>query len=497
MGKWAVAACAALVAASAGADTIAVKAGRIYPVVDKPIENGVVLVRDGKIVEVGRDVRIPDDAKVLEFRDGVVTPGLIDACCMLDSQIEEASPRRVAREGPEFGRVQTPPAEAHGRLPRGVQGDDAGASGGGFWAELAAWAADAERVATDASGEAICECGLAEPHEHEPFAAALEPRALWGEQASEVVPHLRALDSVNLLSNDFKRLLREGVTTVYVCPDPSAVISARGAVVKTAGTLEQRVVQPAAAVRAALGSDPSLRGRPNRPPRPRNVDLHVRRPTTRMGVEWVFRKAFHDARRVRERGAPYGGADTAPAEAFPVLEEILAGQPLRIQARPQHDILTALRLAEEFKLRIVVDEAIEAYRALPQLKAAGVAVVYGPMFVTAPGFRRFTRDADEPRLDTPARLLETGIPFALTAMELRDEEGLVRQAMMAARYGLPAEAALRAITQAPAELLGLAERLGALRPGLDADLVVWSGEPLEATSRPRLVMVNGQVVHAQ
>ena len=111
------------------------------------------------------------------------------------------------------------------------------------------------------------------------------------------------------------------------------------------------------------------------------------------------------------------------------------------------------------------EEATEAYRCLPQLKAAGVPVIFGPLYMTAEGFRGLTDEVSNPRLNSPRQLAEAGIEFALTAQELRDEEGLVRQGMIAMQNGLSAEQALRAITATPAALLGLSGQLGVVAPG--------------------------------
>lgn len=474
---------ATLAPTAANAETIAIKAKRVYTSAGKPIKSGIVLIRDGKVVSVGVDLKIPDDARTVAIPNTVVTPGLVEACCLLDSQIQEVSSRRFAVEPDQKNSGQSCKHVADG--------------------EPACFLCEYERklTAKPHPGHVArgCACGNVEYYQKlvdTDFALAGSPRGTWAEHSAEVIPHLRVLDSVNLMSNDFKRLMRGGVTTVYVSPDPASVIGSRGAIVKTAGRFEKRIVNAQAAVKATIGSDPSLRGRPSMPPSRFRVTFMTRRPTTRMGVEWVFRKAFYDARRMRESGAPIGGADTPPAEALPVLNAILDGQiPLRIQARAQNDIFTALRLAKEFGLKFTLDEGSEAFRALPQLKAAGVPVIYGPISFEPRGFRRFTLDADHARLSTPRRLHDEGIEFALTAAELRDEEGLVRQAMMAQRYGLAHNDALNAITAVPAKLLGLAGRVGTLEKGADADLVVWSGDPLAATSRVRLVLINGQVVY--
>ena len=451
----------AAVAMDDGSDIIVIKAGRVHTVSGAPIEGGMVVVRDGRIEAVGRDVGIPENARVIELPDSVVTPGLVDACCAIGFEV---------------------PQEAG----RSTYGEERNA----FWRELSELALPGGGAPGDDDPDG--------PEATAKLLAAGQPsRVTWAEHASEVTPHRLVIDSINLFSNDFKRLMKGGVTTVYVTPDSANVISSRGAILKTGGPISERIVERASAVKAAMGSDPSRRGRRNNlppyygPP----PTFHTRRPTTRMGVEWVFRKAFYDALRVRDGLEPHG-ADMPPAEAVPVLQQILTGEiPLRVQARMQHDIFTALRLADEFDLKFVLEEATEAYRCLPQLEAADVPVIYGPIFMTPTGWRRFSREADEPRLNTAARLAREGIKFALTAQELRDEEGLVRQGMYAVRHGLSAEEALRAVTATPAELLGLSEQIGVVAPGAAADLVAWSAEPFDATSRPLLVMIDGRIVY--
>jgi imidazolonepropionase-like amidohydrolase len=315
------------------------------------------------------------------------------------------------------------------------------------------------------------------------------------EGSSEVVPHTRVADSINLRSPDFARLVRGGVTTVFVSPDSSAVIGPKGAVVRTAGPLADRVVEPEAAVKATFGSDAYRVGAGNAPPFPGFVTTRTRRPNTRMGVAWVFRKAFYDAERFGKGETP-GGADSPPEEALPVLADIRAGKiGLRAQARTQPDILTALRLCKELGLKFTLLEGTEAYKCLEELKSTGTPVVYGPIYDTPSGLRSFTNEAEYSRLSTLRELIEAGIPTALSAQDLREEDGLARQAMYAVRAGVTPEKALEAITLTPARLLGIDKDVGTLEGGKRADLVVWSGEPLEATSRPLLVVIGGRTVY--
>jgi imidazolonepropionase-like amidohydrolase len=305
-----------------------------------------------------------------------------------------------------------------------------------------------------------------------------------GEQSSEVVPHTRVLDTLWLDSPDFERLAREGVTTVYMAPDPSAVIGARGALLKTAGARDSRVIRPEGSVHAVIGSEPINTGARNSPARGRRVSLYTRRPTTRMGVTWVFRKAFYDTLR-RSRGLPVGGADTPSLEATEVLLSVLKGETgLRVQAGTLADITTAVRLCGEFELPFLLEEPVEAYRCLDLVKSSGVPVILGPLDGGSRTERHHTLRA----------LLESGVPTALSAQARRGENGLARQAMLAIRFGVEPEQALGAVTATPARLLGIDGDTGTLQKGKSADLVVWSGRPFAATSRPVLVVAGGEVV---
>ncbi len=471
--------------AAEGPAVIVLKAARVYSLTGDPIDGGMVVIRDGRIAAVGRNADIPAGAHVIDLPSAVITPGLIDACCSINSGIPQSGSERVAGDAQPslWNRL----ADAVRRAP-----DDRRRAGVNSTEPPPIPVPDRE---VDLPGD--------RERPTEPTAAAQELAWRLGEQgssaeqASEVTPHRRVLDSVNLLSPDFTRLLQSGVTTVFLSPDTANVIGGHGAIVKTGGPLAARVVQRDGAVKAAMGSDPTQRGDSNNlpPTYGPTPSIHTRRPTTRMGVEWVFRKAFYDAQ-LAQAGGKLHGADMPPAAAIPELQAILAGTtPLRIQARMQHDIYTALRLAREFHLKFILDEATEAYRCLPQLAEAGVPVIFGPLYMEPSGWRAQTDEVRRPRLNTPRQLAEAGIPFALTAQEQRDEQGLVRQGMLAVRNGLSADQALRAITASPAELLGLEGQIGVLRPAARADVVIWSTEPFDATSRPLVVLIDGRVVY--
>ena len=416
----------------------AIKAKKIYVGNGQTIDNGIILIRNGQISAVGCDVAIPEGTPVIEVADRSITPGLIDA----NSRIETINLIAPSRKG------------------TGYHQDDE------------------EDVREDATG----------------LATGVRANHVISEQDSEVVPHTFVLDGLNLGSGDFDRLLRGGVTTVYASPDPSCVISPRGAILRTGGPRDRRILVPAAAVKATIGSEPSTFGNYNRRPYRNSVSMYARRPNSRMGLTWVFRKAFYDAIR-RGRGIEAYGADTADPQASAVLRNVLDGKVgLRIQARIQRDILTALRLADEFNLKFTLEDGTEAYRCIEELKAASVPVIFGPIYEHASWIRARASEARRSRYWTFRALVEAGIPTALSAQELREEDGLARQAMYAMRFGVGFDDALRAVTDTPARLLGLDTQLGTIEPGKRADLVIWKGRPLAATSIIEAVLIDGNVV---
>jgi imidazolonepropionase-like amidohydrolase len=312
----------------------------------------------------------------------------------------------------------------------------------------------------------------------------------FGEGESEVIPHLEVLDAVDLHSDDFEELVREGVTAVYVTPEAASVIGGQGVVVKTGGAVGERVLPSFPSVKANLGPETYRRADRNRTPFG-NPNIFTRRPTTRMGSVWVFRKAFYDALNYRE----YGEAEM-DENALKVLVSVLEGDVrLRMQARQAHDIYTARRLTDEFGLSFVLEYGLEAYRCLDLLAEQQIPVIFGPVDRNYRGLTGRAGDSGEPCLEAAARLRERGITFALTAADGTGEAGLARQAGMAIRFGLDPGEALKAVTSVPAELLGLGQQVGSLEAGMDADLVLWSGDPLVDDSAIGMVIIGGEIVH--
>lgn len=474
---------------TASAEMTALRVRTVHVGNGETLSGAVIVIEDGDITAVGTDLAVPDDVSVIDLTEAVVTPGLIDA----NAWIEPADllpPSRTGRSEGDFqGRSEGRPNLLHSLLYEEHDIQNCAACDGTINCRFAAAHSELEE-------DMVCPvCGYpGSVLDHLDFISGVRPGVVQTETSSEIVPHTHVLDAMNLRSPDFDRLLRGGVTTVFISPDKAVVIGPRGALARTGGPLRDRVIRDADAVTAAISSDAFRGSVRNFPPSRFRVSVRSRRPNTRMGLTWVFRKAFFDAQ-ANADGRIIGGADTPPEEALPVLQQILEGEiPFRMHARTQNDILTSIRLAEEFGLQYTLLEATEAYKTIDELRSGRVPVVFGPIYVDPSGPRARSFETRESRLGTIRKLLEAGIDTALSAQDLREEDGLARQMMYAVRAGVSPQDALRAVTSVPARLIGLEDRLGTLEPGKQADLVVWSANPWEAGATPQLVMIDGSIV---
>jgi imidazolonepropionase-like amidohydrolase len=311
------------------------------------------------------------------------------------------------------------------------------------------------------------------------------------EQSQEVIVNLSVTDALDLFNPAWDRLARSGVTTALIAPPDYNVIGGFTVAVKTSGAkrVDSRVISGTPILRGAIGDIPS---QGNSPAFGRPRDFYARRPTTRMGVEWEWRKAFFDAAQVdRYPEMDFEGAD--------VLRACLAGDVrIFIQAWTTADIRTAIYLDEEMQaegygdLDLVIDAGAEAWKEPAFLVRTGTPVVLPPF----PATGRLGEQAFMP-WDTGRKLIDLGVLVALSAHGETGLEGrLSTQAGYAMRGGLTFDEALACVTTNPASLLGVEERVGSVKPGMDADLVLWNGTPFSATSNIVGVVALGEVILA-
>ena len=160
--------------------------------------------------------------------------------------------------------------------------------------------------------------------------------------------------------------------------------------------------------------------------------------------------------------------------------------PLAVQANRASDLLAAMRLAQEFRPKLILMGAAEGWRVAGELAAQKVPVVIKPL-TNIPSF-----DALDATLENAARLSKAGVTLVLSSFDTHNARNLRQEAGNAIAYGLDREAALRAVTLTPAEVWGIAARHGSLEPGKDADVVVWSGDPFELTTGREHVFIQGR-----
>ena len=300
-----------------------------------------------------------------------------------------------------------------------------------------------------------------------------------------VQPELRAIDSYNPRERLVEWIRGFGITTIHTGHAPGALVSGQTMVVKTVGdTVEEATLKPVAMVAVTLGDD----ARPSD---------DKKSPGTRSKAVAILRSELVKAREyARKRGL-------ADAEKQPdrdlrreVFADVLAGRlPLLVTVNRATDIDAALRVAAEFGIRIVLDSAAEAYLATDRIKAAGVPVILHPTMR-----RAGMGETENISFETAAKLRAAGIPVALQS----GYEGYVPktrvalfEAAVAAANGLSTEEALATITIDAARILGIADRVGSLQPGRDADVAIFDGDPFEYTAHCTAVVIDGRIVAAE
>ncbi|UFU02226.1 amidohydrolase [Ruania suaedae] len=294
----------------------------------------------------------------------------------------------------------------------------------------------------------------------------------------------RAIDGIDIEELGFRDALHGGVTTAVIKPGSGNPIGGRTVAIKTWGgrTVDEQVLSADVSVKSALGENPK-----------RVYGEKKTTPSTRLGVAAVLREAFVAARTYAEERAA-AAADGKPF-ARDLTKETLADVLEGTLAWDQHchrhdDIATAIRISEEFGYRLVVNHGTEGHKIADVLAEKQIPVIYGPMFTS-----RVKVEVRERDIANLVALDRAGVQVAITTDHpVVPINFLVHQATFAVKEGLPRETALAALTRNPAAILGLDDRVGALEPGRDGDVVLWSGDPLELESRVEQVIIGGTPV---
>jgi imidazolonepropionase-like amidohydrolase len=268
----------------------------------------------------------------------------------------------------------------------------------------------------------------------------------------------------------------EGVTTTLAVPY-NHLISGQAVLLDLDGsTIEQMLVKSPVAIVARL-----------------NEDAKDEAGGSRAGTAQRLRRVFDDALEYSRRKADYNRAQTQPLGAaaadLQALLPVLRGElPLIALANRKSDIETALRLAREYKLKLILAGAAEAWQIGKAIATAGVPVIVEPLD-NIPSY-----DALGIRHENAALLARAGVKVVLMETDSHNARNLRQQAGNAVAHGMTWDQALRAITLSPAEVFGVADRYGALEPGKVANVVVWSGDPFEFTTGVEHVLIRGKEI---
>ncbi len=299
------------------------------------------------------------------------------------------------------------------------------------------------------------------------------------ERSSPIQPELRAIDAYNPRDPLVAYVRSFGVTTLHTGHAPGMLVSGQTMIVKTLGrTADGDVLKPAAMTAVSLGGA-SLTAEAGKSPGTRSKAVALLR------AELI---------KAQEYGRKLGLSDESKRPARDLrLETLLrafdGSQPLLITAHRQQDIMAALRIAAEFNLPIVLDGASDAQLVLGEIKASGFPVLLHPTMMRSFG------DMENLSMETAAKLHAAGISFGIqSAYEayVPKTRVVLFEAAVAAGKGLGLEAALAAVTLAPAKILGIADRVGSLEVGKDADLALYDGDPFEYATRCIAVFINGR-----
>ncbi|MCH7870532.1 MAG: amidohydrolase family protein [Planctomycetes bacterium] len=306
-------------------------------------------------------------------------------------------------------------------------------------------------IRVDTFEGAVVSPGLIDVH------AGLGADGQLSERQSAIQPDVVAGDAFDRFHRQFRMALRAGVTSVGLSPDDANLVGGRIAICKTSGSGGAPYVLGDGPMKLSLAAD---------------VLRRDRKPTSRGGAIAMLRGAIGAARESKD-GSPMAALASGGLSAF-------------VTAPSGADVLSILRMASDYGLKLTLIHQYDAHAIGDAIAAAKVGVIVGPY-----GFR------DSRRSVGAAGILEKrGITIAIAGgLPGASADSLRLGAAMAARGGLSLAAARRAITSAPAEFLGVSDRIGSIAEGRDADLVIFSGDPLDLRSRVLAVYVDGRRVY--
>jgi imidazolonepropionase-like amidohydrolase len=300
------------------------------------------------------------------------------------------------------------------------------------------------------------------------------------ERSSPMQPDLRAIDAYNPQERLVEWVRGFGVTTLHTGHGPGILMSGQTMIVKSRGkTVEDAVMVPTAMVSVTLGDSSK---EPTKGPGSRAKQIALLR------TELIKAKEYARKRETASDDKK-PGRDLRLDELVRVLKREI---PLLVTAQRAQDIVSAIRVAKEFSFRLILDGAAEAYLVIDQIKEASVPVIIHPTMA-----RAGMGETENLSMETASKLKKAGISVALQSgfeSYVPKTRVVLYEAAVAAANGLSFEEALGTVTIDAARILGIADRVGSLEAGKDADLALFDGDPFEYTSHVTGVLIQGEIV---
>lgn len=324
--------------------------------------------------------------------------------------------------------------------------------------------------------------GIIEAHCH--MGITEEKKGMEGDDCNEnvnpVTPWLRSIDAINPMDAAFNDALQAGITSAMIGPGSANVVGGQFAFVKTHGRcIDNMIVKAPAAMKVAFGENPKV-----------NYSGQGTSPSTRMAIAGMLREELTKAvvyMEKRERNR-----DVEPDFRYECWLPVLRREiPLKAHVHRADDILTAVRIAREFHLRMTLDHCSEGHLVMKELKEAGFPAIVGPDMAS-----RNKIEVQNMAFKTAGLLSGYGI---LTAVTTDHPVSMIQFlpicAGLAVKAGMAPEEGLRAITINAAKICGVADRVGSLRPGKDADIAIFTGNPMEIFTKTLYTLIDGKIVY--
>ena len=337
----------------------------------------------------------------------------------------------------------------------------------------------------DAAGKLVFP-GFIDAHDH--LGMSEESIGFEGNDTNEMTdpatPHVRAIDGFNPRDISLQEAREHGVTMVATGPGSANVVGGQFAAIKTFGhRVDDMIVKAPLAMKIAFGENP------------KRVYNGKGKITTRMGTAAVLRETLFKAveyKKAKEEAEKKGENPKLDFRMEPFMPVLNREIPLKAHAHRADDIFTALRIAKEFNVRITLDHCTEGHLIAEDLVKENAVAIVGPSFGHRSKFELMNKS-----FTTPAVLQAAGMKIAImTDHPVIPCYYLPLMAGLAAKSGLPMMEALKAITINAAEILELDERVGSLKVGKDADIVIYDKNPiLDVDAKAVATLIDGRVVY--